>query len=334
MSVVSPCPQQSRSRDIDLSLLGHELRAPLNTVLGMAETLASGSLSADQRAQVEMLQRAGNRLLVLVSGLLDGALVPEAPARASRSARDLAGVRVLVVDDSEECRTLVETYLARTGVQLTLAATGGAALEAIAHQTFDVVLLDMRLPDQSGIEVVSAIRQAERARGVAPLPVVALSADVHSSAVSAAFAAGCSGHLGKPLTRSALLGALATSRRPKAALPAPELRTKFLSHRAVEVEAAQAALDRRDFDHLATFGHNLQGSGSSYGFPGLSELGRRIEAAAAGRDAPSVDALLIELASAVLDATTADAALPRAKALSRTRIKAAERGGHGAHRGR
>jgi CheY-like chemotaxis protein len=334
MSVAPPHPQQSRSRRVDLSLLGHELRAPLNTVLGMAEILADGALSPDQRAHVEMLRRAGNRLLVLVNELLDGSLTPEAPARAPGSARDLAGVRVLVVDDDEECRAVVEVYLARTGARLTLVATGGAALEAIAHQPFDVVLLDMRLPGQGGLEVVRAIRQAEQGRGVAPMHVVALSADVHPSAVSAAFAAGCSGHLAKPLTRGALFSALATSRKPDTALPAPALRTRFLSHRAVEITAARAALGRRDFEHLATFGHNLQGSGSSYGFPGLSELGRRIEAAAGEQDAQGAAVLLTDLASAVLDATSADAALPRAKALSRTRIKTAERVGRGAHRAR
>jgi CheY-like chemotaxis protein len=335
MSAEAPHPRQTCSHDGELWRLGHDLRSPLNTVLGMAEILADGSLSADQRAHVEMLQRAGNRMLVLVNGLLDGSLAPEAAARVPGGVRDLAGVRVLVVDDSEESRTLVETYLARTGAHVTLAGTGEAALEAIARQRFDVVLLDMRLPDRSGLEVVRAIRLAERTGGVAPLRVVALSADVNPSAVSAALAAGCSAHLAKPLARRALLGALVVSRGSAATSPTPTLKASFLSHRAVEITAARAALRRRDFDHLATVGHNLQGSGASYGFPGLSGLGQRIEAAASAGDAAGLAALLTELASAVSDATSVGPDLPRAKALSQTRIKAAERGGRGrrSHRG-
>jgi CheY-like chemotaxis protein len=338
MSVVRLHQRRTCSHEGDLSRLGHDLRSPLNTVLGMTEVLADGVLSTEQRAQVEMLQRAGNRLLALVNGLLDGSLaLEEAPARTRASARDLSDVRVLVVDDSVESQTLVTTYLARTGAHVTLAGTGEAALEAITHQRFDVVLLDMRLPDRSGLDVVRTIRLTEQTRGGTPLPVVAMSADVRPAAVSAAVDAGCSAHLAKPLGRRALLAALVANRGRVTTTPTPALKAKFLSHRAVEIAAARAALRRRDFDHLATVGHNLQGSGSSYGFPGLSALGQHIEAAAKACDARSMVTLLSELASAVFGATNADgagAAMPLAKAVSQTRIKAAGHGGREGHRGR
>jgi CheY-like chemotaxis protein len=335
MSVVSVRPRRACSHEGELSRLGHDLRSPLNTLLGMAEILADGSLTSQQRAQVEMLQRAGNRLLVLVNGLLDGSLAPEeVPARTRASERDLANVRVLVVDDSVESQTLVTTYLARTGAHVTLAGTGEAALELIARQRFDVVLLDLRLADRSGLDVVRAIRLAEQTGRGTPLPVVAMSADVSPSAVSAALAAGCSAHLAKPLGRRALLASLDANRGRTAATPTPALRAKFLSHRAVEITAARAALRRRDFDHLATVGHKLQGNGGSYGFPGLGVLGQHIEAAAKACDARRMVTLLTELDSAVLDATNADGAPPHAKAVSQTRIKAAGREGREGHRGR
>jgi CheY-like chemotaxis protein len=327
MSAVFRSPRLTRSHDVDLSRVGHELRAPLNTVLGMAEILADGFLSAEQRAQVEMLQRAGRRLLVLVNALLDGSPTPKAPTDATGDADRLTGVRVLVVDDSVESRTLVEAYLARTGVHLTLVDRGEAALDAIAGQRFDVVLLDMRLPDKSGLEVVRAIRQAERVCGAEPLRVVGLSADVHPSAVSAAMSAGCSAYLAKPIDRCALLGALLVSR-----MPTPALKASFLLHRAAEITAARAALRRRDFEHLATVGHNLQGSGKSYGFPAMSALGQRIEASAKASDARAVALLLTELASAVCDASSGGAAFGR-KSASQTRMKAAGDGVRGRPKG-
>src|ERR1700722_6756315 len=60
----------------------HDLRSPLNTVLGIAEVLTEGSPSAQQRSQVEMIQRAGNRMLALVNELLE---VPRAHAPAGQT---------------------------------------------------------------------------------------------------------------------------------------------------------------------------------------------------------------------------------------------------------
>ena len=77
-------------------------------------------------------------------------------------------------------------------------------------------------------------------------------------------------------------------------------------HRAREIAAAWEALGRADFASLVTLGHNLHGSGSSFGFPRLSALGRRIEAAAQACDASRLAELLARLASAVSDAVGAD----------------------------
>ncbi len=328
MKVVSTRLRPACGHEADLSRLGHDLRDPLSTVLGMAEILADGHLSVEQRDQVAMVQRAGSRMLVLVNELLELSLASGSAQDTAPGPRSLAGVRVLVVDDSEDARTLVEMYLARTGAQVTLAGTGEGALEAIAHQEFDVVLLDLHLPDGRGVDVVRTIRRDEGVRGASPLRIVALSADVQPSVISEALGAGCSAHLPKPVSRQALLQAVVS--RPRASSPSPALQATFLSHRGVEIVAARAALRRGDFDHLVTVGHKLQGNGTSYGFPGLSRLGKRLEDAAIAGDARGVASLLTELASAVSVAATED--VPRAKPLSRTRIKVAAR--DGSHRGR
>jgi HPt (histidine-containing phosphotransfer) domain-containing protein len=76
--------------------------------------------------------------------------------------------------------------------------------------------------------------------------------------------------------------------------------------------AARAALERGDFERLATLGHNLQGSGASFGFPAMSGLGKRIERAAEGKDAAGVAELLIELESTLSEATDVGTADERA----------------------
>ncbi len=333
--------EHSMSGD-ELAHVAHELRAPLNTVLGIAEILADGRLSAEQRGQVEMLKRAGSRLLAIVDQLGDlpgqagcdaqGEPTSHPATSAEHFGRPagLAGLGFLVVDDSEESRAIIQAYLAGTGARLTFVETGGAALDALAHQVFHLVFMDLHLPDGSGLDVVRGLRLRERERGVPPVPVVALSGDVTASAISASLAAGCAAHLAKPLARRALLRAIATWRTHAAHFPSPELRNRFLSQRALEVDAARVSLGRADFEHLASVGHRLQGTGASYGFPGMADLGKRIEAAADAKDAGAMDGLLTDLARALSEASSS-ASPPRAKALSGMRLRA-ERGVGGNHR--
>lgn len=328
-------PRSGRPAEYDLPRVAHELRSPLNTVLGMAEILAEGPLSAQQRSQVEMLQRAGNRMVALVTELVERASTRPLPAEAGspwEQTLSLVGLRLLVVDDSEECQTVVQQYLAATGARLTCVTTCQAAHDVLAREVFDLALVDLRLPDGSGLDLVRTIRAREAGSDATPLPVVALSADVLPATVSRALAAGCSAHLAKPVSRRALVQALLACWEPGGRLPGPVLRATFLSHRASEMASAGAAVDRGDFEHLATLGHKLQGSAASYGFPGMSALGRRIEAAAGANEAGALRALLAELAYAVAHATAVDPRVPRARTLpgmqagSPSRVRANHRG--------
>ena len=312
------------SRSELLAHVSHELRTPLNTVLGIAELLTNTSLTADQRRHVKLLMRAGARLLALADDLLGTSRNASAQASVEHAGgrpphESLTGVRLLVVDDSEDSRDLLAAFLAGTGAVVAFAGTGAGALDALARGTFDVVLMDLHLPDASGFDVTRTLRRAERDRGARPVAVVALSADVLASTTTRALAAGCSAHLAKPITRGALLDAIEASRRPSGSSPSPALREQFLAHRAREVVTARAALRRGDFELLTTLGHNLRGNGVTYGFPRLSILGRRIESAAVARHEGDLDELLAQLAAAVADA--AGGAEPRAKALSGTHVR-------------
>ena len=109
------------------------------------------------------------------------------------------------------------------------------------------------------------------------------------------------------MERALLVKTIIASRRPAGLSPSPALRDKFLAHRAREVVTAREALGRGDFELLATLGHNLRGNGASFGFPRLSLLGQRIEAAAQMRDGHTLGEVLSELACAVSDAADGNA---------------------------
>jgi len=102
--------------------------------------------------------------------------------------------RILVVDDEPVARELISDVLARRGYSPSVAADGGAALEALKRRSPDLVLLDLRLPDMSGIEVLSSIRKSHP-----DLPVVLFSAYGTVDAVVKAMKLGAYDFVEKPL---------------------------------------------------------------------------------------------------------------------------------------
>ncbi|HVR33167.1 MAG TPA: response regulator [Acidimicrobiia bacterium] len=102
-------------------------------------------------------------------------------------------LRVLVVDDSPTGRALVMRGLDAIGHDTAAAATGVEALEALDQRSFDVVLMDMEMPEMDGIEATKAIR----ARGSA-IPIIGLSAHAFNADRQACLEAGMDDHIVKP----------------------------------------------------------------------------------------------------------------------------------------
>jgi len=121
-----------------------------------------------------------------------------APAAASASGSRLAGMHVLVVDDSAMNRDLVQRALALEGADATLAADGQQAIELLRSRprAFDAVLMDVQMPVLDGL---SATRRIRDELGLAALPVIAFTAGVGADQQAAARAAGADDVLPKPM---------------------------------------------------------------------------------------------------------------------------------------
>ena len=102
--------------------------------------------------------------------------------------------RVLVVDDNEEVASMLEILLAARGHEVTVAHDGPSAIDAVARQPPDLVLLDIGLPGMSGYEVATRLREAGH-----KIRIIALSGYGQPDDVSRALAAGCDAHLTKPI---------------------------------------------------------------------------------------------------------------------------------------
>lgn len=76
---------------------------------------------------------------------------------------------------------------------------------------------------------------------------------------------------------------------------ARQLMARYLERRGSDIERLRGALDAGDFATIRTTGHNLYGSGATYGLAQISDLGKRIEAAAEARDSIGIGELIAEL---------------------------------------
>jgi CheY-like chemotaxis protein len=121
----------------------------------------------------------------------------------------MADLRILVVEDDELNQALARTILARSAApELRAARVRTARSIALAREALadavDVVLLDMRLPDGSGLDLAAELRQ----RGDRAAPVVIALTGAAGEQRDAALAAGCAAVLGKPYSPSELCGLL------------------------------------------------------------------------------------------------------------------------------
>ena len=148
------------------------------------------------------------------------AMARPAPARsaATLSTSGLRGalgrpLRVLAAEDNAVNRQVLASVLGVFGVEFTLVEDGRQAVEAWALGAYDLILMDVQMPEMDGVAATRAIREGERAAGRGRTPIIALSANAMTHQVEEYLAAGMDRHVAKPIEiprlRAALEGAAA-----------------------------------------------------------------------------------------------------------------------------
>lgn len=122
----------------------------------------------------------------------------------------LQGLRVLLVEDNDINRQVARAYLAPLKVTITEAENGRLALEAMADNQFDIVLMDVRMPIMDGLEATRRLRDSDAAWS--EIPVVALTANASEQDADTCLAAGMDAYASKPLHPSSLFGAMRRAR--------------------------------------------------------------------------------------------------------------------------
>jgi two-component system phosphate regulon response regulator PhoB len=133
-----------------------------------------------------------------------------------------AGRRVVVVEDEKDIGSLLEHVLAVEGFRVSLARTGRDAIEEIGRETPDVLVLDLMLPDMSGLEVLRHVRRV--ANGKTPR-VIILSARTSEDDRLAGFKLGANDYISKPFSPRELIYRIrvALQQTPEEAGPATKL---------------------------------------------------------------------------------------------------------------
>ncbi len=214
--------------------------------------------------------------------------------------------RILLVEDNTFNQQVASGQLKRRGHDVTLAENGRVALDILAQQTFDLVLMDVQMPEMDGLEATAHIRQREREHG-GHLPIIGLTAHAMRSDEEQCLQAGMDYYLSKPYKANdleAIIGQITQGsserQKPDSAPSAAVLDSAviletfdddlelvqslvelFMREYPAALAAIKEAIDQRDGEVLAKAAHTLKGMVSTWqhdeataAVAHLQELGR------------------------------------------------------------
>ncbi|MCR5873317.1 ATP-binding protein [Phenylobacterium sp. J426] len=144
-----------------------------------------------------------------------------APAAAPSIAGGVGGLTVLAVDDNAVNLLVLDQLLNAFDAMVMKAASGPEALELLATQPFDLVLMDIQMPGMTGVEVLQRLRAAAGPNRAAP--VIALTADVTSGGRERYLALGFDEHTSKPIQIGELMASIARALEPRPAAGAADV---------------------------------------------------------------------------------------------------------------
>jgi signal transduction histidine kinase len=118
-------------------------------------------------------------------------------------------LRILIADDSPENRLLIETYLKKSPHTVESCENGKLAFENFKAHPYDLVLMDMQMPEMDGYSATREIRTWEKLGGRTPAPIIALTANALSEDEGRSREAGCTDHATKPIRKAKLMEIIA-----------------------------------------------------------------------------------------------------------------------------
>jgi CheY-like chemotaxis protein/HPt (histidine-containing phosphotransfer) domain-containing protein len=229
-------------------------------------------------------------------------------------------LRVLVAEDNVVNQQVVMGFLDRAGHAAVVVSTGTEVLAALERHEFDLVLMDLQMPELDGIEATRAIRKRERSTG-GHIPIVALTAHVVKGDAERCLDAGMDAYVAKPLRAKELFGAIESALDPARRAPSPaglretevidetrllervggdrkalcELIELFLDDAPRLVALIRESIEAKDAPGLQAAAHTLKGAVSNFAAPAATEAAARLQQMGESgrlRDAPAAGDVL------------------------------------------
>lgn len=249
--------------------------------------------------------------------------------RGQSTVRNKLFGRVLLADDNPDNRNIVRFFLERVGLTVDTAENGLVAVEKATSKEYDMVLMDMQMPELDGYSATRTLRQKGYQRAIVALTAHAMAGDEEKC-----LQAGCNAYLTKPVNADMLIEIVGKelqtrkwdpqladlSRRsyvdhPVESTPAPpkeepkeptldELIAEYRAALPGKVQEMEKALQAFDRVKLTSLAHKLRGAAGMYGFGTVSQLAGDIEDSCRAEKRPEVIAMLLSELGKVVSKTS------------------------------
>jgi CheY-like chemotaxis protein len=247
------------------------------------------------------------------------------PATSAASERILRGARplqILLTEDNPVNQRLAVRILEKWGHSVVVAGNGHKALEAFDRQSFDLVLMDVQMPEMSGLEATAEIRKREEATG-RRVPIIAMTAHAMEGDREKCLAAGMDHYVTKPIDQQTLFAAIesccSVSPLSQAVLMTQidaepnfdpevilrrvdgdrelmrEVATLFLEETPRLLSEIRQAVARNDTKTLERSAHTLKGSVGNFGAKGVFEAALALEQMGRQADCTRAQEILAQL---------------------------------------
>jgi CheY-like chemotaxis protein len=144
-----------------------------------------------------------NELASVLNGLTS-TMDTTAPVQASAPEPIFKSQRILLVEDTPINQTLETILLQRMGYEVSIAKNGIEAIEAFSTREFDLILMDIHMPEMGGVEAAEIIRTLEKNQNLKRTPIIAVTANALKGDKERYLAAGMDGYVSKPIAVDAL----------------------------------------------------------------------------------------------------------------------------------
>ncbi len=267
---------------------------------------------------VESEEGAGSRLTVEIdTGNLDGVKMLEegtdfdtSGERSKNSMSTHVEGHVLLVEDNEDNQRLISMFIQKTGAKVDIASDGVQAIEMTSRKNYDLILMDLQMPNMNGLDATREIRE----RGFTG-PIIALTANAMKTDIDASTQAGCDEHLSKPIDRVKFLrlfNEYLVIKPGEANVDLPIISSllyeepdllavveKFISRLPEMLQKITAANKAGDMGKLRHAAHDLKGTGGNFGYAEIYSIAEQIENKADGKNAGALPELIAEVASII-----------------------------------